>query len=393
MFYGSHGCRAIWVMSSLFLSCLSIVPVSLAEEPTELILDAAERNRRLARTPLETARLLAQVYGHELPRVEYIPALALVGRLQLGDLTGEEFHLQDVTDIVTPYFNGEEDASPKSGSALSGHLIFSELAKRSEGERRARYLELAQGAADRAFDEDGNQLPSMPFHLEMSDSVFMGGPILAQVGGLTRDPRYFAACQTHLNFMQSLVLREDGLYRHSPLCEAAWGRGNGFPALGMAFCLAEFPEDHPYRPKLLASFQAHMKALIPHQGEDGSWHQVIDHPESYPELSCTSMIALAMAWGIREQWLDRREFEPVVRRAWEAIAVRIANDGSLSGVCTGTGKQKTLQDYFERPAIFGHDARGGAMALLLCVELSRMPEKSIEPDYASEVPRIPSKSP
>ena len=76
--------------------------------------------------------------------------------------------------------------------------------------------------------------------------------------------------------MQKLVLRKDGLYRHSPLDEAAWGRGNGFPALGLAMCLTNFPDDHPRRAELLKAFQNHMETLTKHQDPTGMWHQVID---------------------------------------------------------------------------------------------------------------------
>jgi len=38
-------------------------------------------------------------------------------------------------------------------------------------------------------------------------------------------------------------------------------------------------------------------------------------------------------------------------------------------VCTGTGKQKTLQDDFDRPAINSKDNRGGAMGLMFATEL------------------------
>ncbi len=357
------------------------------EAPSEL--DPNEKAHRLARTPLETARLLARVYGHELPSVQYIPAMALVGRLELGELDGDESHRRDVEQIVAPYVEGNQVPKADSGSALSGHLIFSELAKRSEGDARDRLIALTRLASDQGLDDEGKPRETMPHHLEMSDSVFMGAPILAQAGSLTGDPRYWEACRAHLEFMRKLVLRDDGLYRHSPLCEAAWGRGNGFPALGVALTLREFPEEHPYRATLLNNFRAHMRALAKHQGEDGVWHQVIDHPESYPELSCTSMIAWAMSQGIRHNWLDREEFEPVVRRAWDAITVRIADDGNLSGVCTGTGKQLTLQDYFDRPAIFGKDARGGAMALLVCVELSRLFDELNEGKNGNQESKVP----
>lgn len=55
----------------------------------------------------------------------------------------------------------------------------------------------------------------------MSDAVFMAGPILATTGRLTGDQKYFDAAAVHFASMRTYCLREDGLYRHSPLCEAA----------------------------------------------------------------------------------------------------------------------------------------------------------------------------
>ena len=113
-----------------------------------------------------------------------------------------------------------------------------------------------------------------------------------------------------------------------------------------------------------------MAALKPHQdAKTGCWHQVIDHPESYDEYSCTCMIGFAMQRGIRRGWLAKDEYQPCVDRAWRAIKERTSADGKLVNVCTGTGKQKTLQDYFDRPAINGRDDRGGAMGLMFAAEL------------------------
>jgi rhamnogalacturonyl hydrolase YesR len=214
----------------------------------------------------------------------------------------------------------------------------------------------------------------MPFHTEMSDAVFMAGPILAATGNLTGERKYFDAAATHFASMRKLCLREDGIYRHSPLCEAAWGRGNGFPALGVAWALSEWPDDNPAKKELIGQFQKHMAALKPHQdAKTGCWHQVIDHPESYDEYSCTCMIGWAMQRGIRRGWLAKDEYQPCVDQAWRAIKERTSPDGKLVNVCTGTGKQKTLQDYFDRPAINGLDDRGGAMGMMFAVELLAIP--------------------
>ena len=48
-----------------------------------------------------------------------------------------------------------------------------------------------------------------------------------------------------------------------------------------------------------------------------------------------------------------------------------SNGRTLLNSCTSTGKQKTLEDYYLREAILGHDPRGGAMALLLASEMKR----------------------
>lgn len=100
------------------------------------------------------------------------------------------------------------------------------------------------------------------------------------------------------------------------------------------------------------------------------WHQVIDHPGSYRELSCTCMITYALLRGMQGGWLDRATFEPAALRGWQAIRTRVAADGSLVDVCTGTGKQGSLRAYLDRTAILGKDPRGGAMALLVATEMA-----------------------
>jgi rhamnogalacturonyl hydrolase YesR len=173
--------------------------------------------------------------------------------------------------------------------------------------------------------------------------------------------------------MRGLCLRADGLYRHSPLDEAAWGRGNGFPALGLALSLSQFPAESPGRDELLGWFRTHLKSLLPHQDPTGCWHQVIDRPESYRELTATCMIGFAMARGVRQGWLERDLYQPAIERAWYAAKTRIGSNGRLVDVCTGTGKQKSLRDYYDRPAILGPDDRGGAMALLFASEIAHAP--------------------
>src|SRR5437867_1304518 len=320
-----------------------------------------EIDRRLRRTARELAAELAEVYGHDFDQPIYMPGMAVIGQLRLGRIAEGE-------RLAAPYTNGAKNPlQGTNGQTLAGHLVFAELDERTGN---SRYIELVRKAAGLGFTEAGEMKESMPFHNEMSDSVFMSIPLLVKAGKLTRDSRYFEMAMRHLAFMQKLDLRPDGLYRHSPLTEVAWGRGNAFPALGLVLALSDLPVDHPQFSPMLRAFRQHMAALRQFQDEDGLWREVIDQPGAYPEFSATAMIATAMLRGINNGWLDWDDYQPLVDKAWRAISARTASDGRLLDVCEGTTKQPSLDDYLRRAAILDRDARGGGMALMFALEMA-----------------------
>src|SRR5206468_9658006 len=149
---------------------------------------------------------------------------------------------------------------------------------------------------------------------------------------------------------------------------AAWGRGNGFAAFGLMETLTMMPKQHAARAELIAIVQRHMAAVKAHQSPDGTWRQIIDEPGAYREETATAMLMTAMARGIRLGWLDA-SFRPAVDRAWRAVVARVAEDGTVIDVCSGTGAGPTKRYYFDRPAVTGADDRGGAMALLAAMEM------------------------
>jgi unsaturated rhamnogalacturonyl hydrolase len=335
---------------------MSSLPKDIPESEAHLEID-----RRLARTPREVAEGLVPYYGHEFKEAVYIPGMALIGQLRLG-------HLSEVLRIVAPFADGSADSLAKATSThLAGHLVFAELAERTGDPR---YVALVRKAADLGFTDAGAMKESMPLHNEMSDSVFMGCPILAKAGKLTHDPKYFRMAVRHLEFMEKLCLRRDGIYRHSPLDPAAWGRGNAFPALGLALTLSDLPVDDPGYSKVLAAYRNLMAALAAFQDETGMWRQVIDLPGSYREFSSTAMIATAMLRGIRSGWIEAERYQPRVDKAWRALQARISFDGYLIDVCESTGKQPSLDAYLNRLAILDRDPRGGGMALLVATEMA-----------------------
>ena len=320
-----------------------------------------ELERRMARSPRAFAEQLARVYGRDFAQPTYIAATAIISRLRLGEQA-------EVGQLVAPYLDGTRDSFARpSQSSLAAHLLFFELSKK--GDERAKALVLR--AAGSAFTEAGDLREFMPLHGGWSDSLFMDIPILAKAGALSGDRRYFDMAARHVAFMQRIVLRPDGLYRHQASAEAAWGRGNAFAALGLALTLSDFPTDHPAHASLVASFQRHMAMLAKFQDENGMWRNVIDRPGAYAEYSATAMIATAMLRGIRHGWLDRTTYQPLVDRAWQAILMRTSADGHVVDAAESTGTRGlTDADYLRRMAILGRDDRSGGMAMFFATELA-----------------------
>jgi rhamnogalacturonyl hydrolase YesR len=321
-----------------------------------------EIERRLARSPRALGEELARIYGHEFAQPNYIAAMALVSRLRLGER-------DDVARVLMPYLEGAQDSFARpSQSSLASHLLFFEYARRTRDDRAKALVVRAAGSG---FTETGELREFMPLNGGWSDSLFMDVPILSMAGALTGERRYFDMAARHVAFMQKIVLRTDGLYRHQSSAEAAWGRGNAFAALGMALTLSEFPKDHPEYPRLLESYRRHMTALARFQDENGMWRNVIDRPGAYSEYSATAMIATAMLRGIRNGWLERAIYQPLIDNAWKAILARSGPDGRLVDVCESTGTRGlTDQDYLRRTAVFGRDDRGGGMAMFFATELA-----------------------
>ncbi len=321
-----------------------------------------ELDRRRARSPQQLAQQLAQHYGRDFDQPWYIGAIALIARIRLGDL-------DDVRRLVEPWVDGSKDSLTRPNAlVMAGHIVFTELARRTSDPR---YVAAVRKVADLGFDASGRLLEAMPYNDGYSDSVFMGTAIVAQAGALTGERRYFDMADRHLRYMQKLDLRPDGLYRHRPEADAAWGRGNGFAAIGLALTLSELPPDHSGYAHALQSYRALMAALLPLQTRDGLWRNVVDHPGTFAEFSGTAMIGFALQRGLERGWIKGRAYRRAVDEAWLAVNSRTSAAGGFIDVCESTARIST-EEYLQRAAILGADARGGAMAMLFATERMSM---------------------
>ena len=222
-------------------------------------------------------------------------------------------------------------------------------------------------------------LPDRPeddvkFTTGWTDDMFMAGAVLSRSG---REPRN--VLRRMLKMYANKLQRPDGLFVHAESGPHAWGRGNGFALLGVTEALTHLPESWEAmpeswatRPQVLEIYRRHIAALAKHQADDGSWRQVVDEPTSYRELTVTAMTTAALARGIARGWIDRKTYEPLMNRGWQAVAARVNADGTVKDVCSGTGAGPTKEYYLNRPVVNGADDRGGAMALLAAIEMANL---------------------
>ena len=317
--------------------------------------------RRLAREPLDVARLLARRYPGT-PGMSYIPALAWAHALRLSEMDGDASLRDSVLEDVGPWLSGNRPlfGDRISFAAIAGTMIFGEIA-RSPGANGAAAARLAAEGVALAAAETA---PGTPRYASgWSDDFYLGTIAAVRAG----DAEAIAAAVRLVTTTAARLQQPSGLYHHDARAPTAWGRGNGFGALGLAELLTVLPPDHPDREAVLDTHRRHLAAMRAHQAPDGMWRQIVDVPGSYRETSVTAMTLTAMARGLRLGWLDE-SYRPVVDRAWRALLAHVLMDGALVDVCFSTGAGPTRRHYLDRPAVNGADDRGGAMVLGAALE-------------------------
>ena len=180
---------------------------------------------------------------------------------------------------------------------------------------------------------------------------------------LDRDAREMVA---YLGKLQ----QPNGLFFHAPDVPFYWARGNGWVAAGMAEMLRSLPADHPQRPAILAGYRKMMAALLQYQGKDGSWRELIDQPDAWPESSGSAMFSFAMITGVRNGWLDAATYALPARRGWIAVVGYLDQNSDLTSVCEGTGKRNDRDYYLARKRRTG-DFHGQAPVLWAASALLR----------------------
>ncbi len=173
------------------------------------------------------------------------------------------------------------------------------------------------------------------------DALFMAPPTLARLYKVTGKREYLDFLDREWWITSKLLYDpEEHLYfRDSSYFEKReangrklfWSRGNGWVMGGIARVLDYMPKDYPTRSKYVEQFREMAAAAIKVQGEDGLWRSGLLDAQAYPlpEVSGSAFLTYALAWGVNQRILDRKTYEPVVKKAWAGLLARVYADGRL----------------------------------------------------------------
>lgn len=228
---------------------------------------------------------------------------------------------------------------------------------------------------------DGTLCRPEPMRMTIwGDDLFMSVPFLLRMAKITGDEKYYddAAMQV-VNFYKYLQDKNTGLLTHGWFAStgepsvAFWGRANGWVVWAVSEALLYLPSEHKEYKKIQNLFAKHLATLVNYQHESGLWHQVLDQPESWLETSCSAMYVLGLARGITKGWIDDKYRENALR-GWQGISSKIEEDGTVKGICQGTGMGFDFDFYYKRKTP-DHDPRGLGAVITAGVEVANLQKK------------------
>ena len=224
---------------------------------------------------------------------------------------------------------------------LTWSSIFSTATPRCSGPLKERFdfILATERTNDLGFRTKGSQE-----RWSWCDALFMAPPAWLRMYLATGDKRYldfmdreWKATSDYLYDKEEHLYFRDSTYfekREANGKKIFWSRGNGWVMGGLARVLQMMPPEHPTRKFYEQQFLEMAAKIASLQQPDGLWRSSLLDAESYPlkETSGSGFYTFALAWGINRGLLDRAKYEPIVRKAWQALTDCVTADGKLEHV-------------------------------------------------------------
>ena len=140
----------------------------------------------------------------------------------------------------------------------------------------------------------------------MSDASYMLPPFLAAAG------EYKEAIKQIDGFRKYLYHPKDRLYSHiwddenkKFKREDFWGVGNGWSAAGITRVIKMLPKNMMNEKKMLVSYVKDvLEGCLKYLRPDGMFHDVVNRPDTFPEVNLSQMLAYTIFRGVKAGYLD-----------------------------------------------------------------------------------------
>jgi rhamnogalacturonyl hydrolase YesR len=317
-------------------------------------------------------------YRKPANRITYPDVCTWLGGLWFAKATGNETLLHRLEERFLPLFGEEKHLHPKPDHVDNNVFGAVPLELYLQGKGKP-YLKLGLFYADTQWQVPANAKPEEKAYADKGytwqtriwiDDMFMITAVQAQAYRATSDRKYVDRAAKEMVLYLDEIQLENGLFHHSPEAPFAWGRGNGWMAVGMAELLRILPDDNLHKERIMEGYHNMMAALLKYQAEDGMWRQLIDDEQSWKETSGTAMFAYGMITGVKNGWLDEKTYGAAARNAWLALTTYLNDEDNLTEVCDGTNVADNKDHYMNRPRIVGN-LHGQAPALWCAAALLR----------------------
>jgi rhamnogalacturonyl hydrolase YesR len=317
-------------------------------------------------------------YRKAANRITYPDVCTWIGGLWFAKALGDEELGTRLEERFLPLFVEESHLLPEPNHVDNN--VFGAVPLELYLQKKCNpYLKLGLYYADTQWEVQTDVTPEQKKYAEKGyswqtriwiDDMFMITAVQAQAYRATGDRTYIDRAAKEMVLYLDEIQLENGLFHHSPDAPFAWGRGNGWMAVGMAELLRILPDDHSQRERIMQGYLKMMATLLAYQDEDGMWRQLIDDEDSWKETSGTAMFTYAMISGVKNGWLDKKSYGIVARKGWLALTTYFNEEDNLTEVCGGTNIGDNRDHYMNRPRLEG-DLHGQAPFLWCATALLR----------------------
>ncbi|WP_312370305.1 glycoside hydrolase family 88/105 protein [Lachnoclostridium sp.] len=177
------------------------------------------------------------------------------------------------------------------------------------------------------------------------DTIFMTVLFLGRAGKiLNRQDCIDEANYQIINHIKYLFNKEEGLFYHgwnfnknNNYGKVMWARGNSWYTVGIIEYLEQTKLDTAIARHFLSVYKMQAAALKKYQDPKlGLWHTVINHDETYIEISACSAFLAGIMKGVRLGYLSKVDYLPVIIEGVKQILPYITKDGVVESVSYGT---------------------------------------------------------